>query len=101
MGRTAATGRMRTDTPIFRIVCLAAAVWGLVVPAVGSNPVLVTIMAQISNVFVLPLTVAVILWLVNRKDVMGRYRAGPLLNASLAAAFAVCDGFWYNFVRSR
>ena len=35
-------------------------------------------------------------------DVMGRFRAGPLLNASLAAAaFAVWDGFWYNFVRSR
>ena len=90
-----------TDTPTFRIICLAAAAWGLVVPAVGSNPVSVTILAQISNVFVLPLTVAVILWLVNRKDVMGRYRAGPLLNTSLAAAFAVCDGFWYNFVRSR
>ena len=81
-------GRMRTDTPLFRIICLVAALWGLVVPAVGSNPVSVTILAQISNVFVLPLTVAVILWLVNRRDVMGRFRAGPLLNASLAAAFA-------------
>ena len=80
-------GRMRTDTPTFRIICLAAAAWGLVAPAVGTNPVSVTILAQISNVFVLPLTVAVILWLVNRKDVMGRYRAGPLLNASLSAAF--------------
>ena len=80
-------GCMKTDTPTFRIICLAAAVWGLVVPAVGSNPVSVTIMAQISNVFVLPLTVAVILWLVNRRNVMGRYRAGYLLNISLAAAF--------------
>ena len=35
----------------------------------------------------LPLTVAVILWLVNRKDVMGRFRAGLLLNAFLLAAF--------------
>ena len=81
-------GRMRTDTPLFRIICLAAAVWGLVVPAVGSNPVSVTILAQISNVFVLPLTVGVILWLVNRRDVMGRFRAGILLNALLIAAFA-------------
>ena len=81
-------GRMRTDTPLFRIICLAAAVWGLVVPAVGSNPVSVTILAQISNVFVLPLTVGVILWLVNRRDVMGRFRAGILLIALLIAAFA-------------
>lgn len=81
-------GRMRTDTPLFRIICLVAAVWGLVVPAVGSNPVSVTILAQISNVFVLPLTVAVILWLVNRRDVMGEHTAGGLLNTLLAAAFA-------------
>ena len=81
-------GRMRTDTPVFRVICLVAAAWGLVVPAVGSNPVSVTILAQISNVFVLPLTVAVILWLVNRRDVMGRFRAGALMNSLLAAAFA-------------
>ena len=80
-------GRMRTDTPLFRIICLVAAAWGLVVPAVGSNPVSVTILAQISNVFVLPLTVAVILWLVNRRDAMGGHKAGWLLNALLAAAF--------------
>ena len=81
-------GRMRTDTPLFRIICLVAALWGLVVPAVGSNPVSVTILAQISNVFVLPLTVAVILWLVNRRDVMGEHKAGWLMNTMLVAAFA-------------
>ena len=81
-------GRMRTDTPTFRIICLVAAVWGLVVPAIGSNPVSVTILAQISNVFVLPLTVAVILWLVNRSDVMCRHKAGWLMNALLVAALA-------------
>ena len=79
-------GRMETKTPLFRIVCLVAALWGLVVPALGSNPVTVTIAAQISNVFVLPLTVAAILWLVNRKDVMGAHRAGIVMNALLGAA---------------
>ena len=81
-------GRMRTDTPTFRIICLVAAVWGLVVPAIGSNPVSVTILAQISNVFVLPLTVVVILWLVNRSDVMCIHKAGWLMNALLVAALA-------------
>lgn len=80
-------GRMRTDTTLFRVICLVAAAWGLVVPAVGSNPVSVTILAQISNVFVLPLTVGAILWLVNRRDVMGRFRAGAVMNAMLFAAF--------------
>jgi len=46
----------------------------------------VTIAAQISNVFVLPLTVAAILWLLNRRAVMGERRAGPAMNVLLAAA---------------
>ena len=93
-------GRMRTDTSAFRLTCLAAAAWGLVVPAIGSNPVSVTILAQISNVFVLPLAVGVIMWLVNRRDVMGRYRAGPLLNAFLAVAFAFSMVISYMAVKT-
>ena len=81
-------GRMQTRTPLFRVVCLVAAAWGLVVPALGSNPVTVTIAAQISKVFVLPLTVGAIIWLLNMKSVMGGRRAGPVMNALLVAAFA-------------
>ena len=80
------SGKMETKTPLFRIICLVAALWGLVVPALGGNPVTVTILAQISNVFVLPLTVFAILWLLNRRDVMGEHRAGVLLNTGLFAA---------------
>lgn len=80
------SGKMETRTPVFRIICLVAALWGLVVPALGGNPVTVTILAQISNVFVLPLTVLAILWLLNRRDVMGEHRAGALLNIGLSAA---------------
>ena len=80
------SGKMETTTPLFRFVCLVAALWGLVVPALGGNPVMVTILAQISNVFVLPLTIFAILWLLNRRDVMGEHRAGTLLNVGLSAA---------------
>ena len=79
-------GKMETRTPLFRIACVVAAAWGLVVPALGGDPVAVTIAAQVSNVFVLPLTVAAIACLVNRKSVMGEHRAGPVLNVLLAAA---------------
>ena len=81
-------GRMETRTKTFRIVCLAAAAWGLVVPALGANPVMVTIAAQVSNVFVLPLAVGAIAWLLNSRRVMGGHRAGAVMNALLAAAFA-------------
>ena len=93
-------GRMETKTPIFRVICLVAALWGLVVPALGSNPVTVTIAAQISNVFVLPLTVVAILWLVNRTSVMGRHRAGWVMNALLAAAFVFSVVVAYTGVKA-
>ena len=79
-------GRMETNTPLFRVICLAAALWGLVVPLIGSNPVAVTVAVQVSNVFVLPLAVAAILYLVNRRSVMGEHRAGIVMNALLASA---------------
>jgi Mn2+/Fe2+ NRAMP family transporter len=81
-------GRMDTKSPMFRGFCLIAALWGLVVPALGSNPVMVTIAAQVSNVFVLPLTVFVIIWLLNRRDIMGVHRAGVMLNVLLTLALA-------------
>ena len=81
-------GRMETNTPLFRVICLVAALWGLVVPLIGSNPVTVTVAVQVSNVFVLPLAVAAIMFLVNRRSVMGEHRAGWLMNVLLSAAFA-------------
>lgn len=81
-------GRMESRTKTFRFACLLAALWGLVVPAIGKNPVTVTVAAQVSNVFVLPLTVAAIAWLLNRRDVMGMHRAGWIMNSLLAVAFA-------------
>ena len=81
-------GRMETRTRSFKLICLAACALGLVVPALGRNPISITIMAQVANVFVLPLTVLAIVQLVNRKDLMGDNRAGLTLNAGLALAFA-------------
>lgn len=82
------SGKMETDTPLFRVICLVACLWALVVPALGGNPVAVTIAAQISNVFVLPLTVLAIFLLLNRKSLMGEHRAGVLANAGLGLALA-------------
>ena len=93
-------GKMEVKTPLFRVICLAAALWGLVVPALGSNPVTVTIAAQISNVFVLPLTVVAVFYLVNRKAVMGANRAGTGLNIMLALAFVFSVAVAYAGVKA-
>ena len=100
------SGRMNTRSATFRVLCVVASAWGLVVPALGKNPVAVTIAAQVSNVFVLPLAVAAILWLLNRRGVMGEHRAGSCLNVllalafffSLAVAFAGGKALWSNFI---
>ncbi len=79
---------METDTPLFRWICLVACAWGLVVPALGGNPILVTVTAQISNVFVLPLTILAILFLLNNGKLMGAHRAGLAANVGLLSALA-------------
>ena len=91
-----ASGKMETRTPAFRWICLAACAWGLVVPALGGNPVSVTIAAQISNVFVLPLTVLAILLLLNRRGLMGEHRAGFAVNVGLGLALAFSIAIAYS-----
>jgi len=100
-------GKMDVRSPVFRCICVVAALWALVVPALGRNPVMVTVAAQVSNVFVLPLAVAAAIWLVNRKSAMGEHRAGAVLNAllvvalafSLAVAFAGARALWEMFAK--
>ena len=94
------SGRMETNTPLFRWICLGACAWGLVVPALGGNPIAVTVAAQISNVFVLPLTVLAILLLVNRRDLMGEHRAGALANVGLGLAMAFSLAVAYSGARA-
>lgn len=94
------SGKMETNTPLFRWICLGACAWGLVVPALGGNPIVVTIAAQVSNVFVLPLTILAILLLLNRKDLMGSHRAGIAANAGLWLALAFSLAVAYSGVKA-
>lgn len=88
-------GKMETRTASFRVITILAAVVALIVPFLGGNPVWVTVAAQISNVFVLPLAVFVIIWLLNTKKVMGERRPGIGYNVVLALAFLFsCCAAW-------
>ena len=81
------SGKMETKSMRFRVLCLVASLFSLLVPALGSNPVLITIMAQVSNVFVLPLTILAIFLLLNKRAIMGEYKAGVGINIGLIFAF--------------
>lgn len=80
-------GRMETDTRLFRILAAVTCVMGLTVPVLGVNPIQAQIVTQIAGVFVLPLSIGAMIYLVNRKDLMGAHRPGWAMNAGMAAAF--------------
>lgn len=80
------TGTERNMTlPKYRIMVFLISLLGLVVPFFGARPVLVMIVSQAFNAVILPITVACIFYLTNRRDLMGEYRNGMLANTALLA----------------
>jgi Mn2+/Fe2+ NRAMP family transporter len=71
--------------PRYRIMVLLISLLGLVVPIFEAPPVFVMILSQAFNSVILPITVACILYLGNRKDLMGDHRNGILTNMMLLA----------------
>jgi len=80
-------GTLDTKSPLFRTLAGAACLFGLVVPVFGANPIAAQIATQVAGVFVLPLVILGITYLVNKEEYMGGHRAGKLLNIGLGAAF--------------
>ena len=69
--------------PRYRIIVLAISLLGLVVPVFGARPVVVMIVSQAFNAVILPVTVASILYLGNRRDLMGEHRNSAATNVVL------------------
>jgi manganese transport protein len=79
-------GELDTNSKQFKILTAIAAVFGLIVPISGANPIVAQIATQVANVFVLPLVIGAIIYLVNNKSDMGNHKAGILLNVGLVCA---------------
>lgn len=73
--------------PKYRIIVFLISLLGLVVPLFGGRPVLVMIVSQAFNAVILPFTVLAILYLTNRKDLMGAHRNSVVSNVILWAIF--------------
>ncbi|WP_197527458.1 NRAMP family divalent metal transporter [Pirellulimonas nuda] len=71
-----------------RAMVLAVSLLGLVVPLSHAPPVFVMIASQAFNALLLPATVACILYLGNRKQLMGDFRFGGATNLMLVAILA-------------
>ena len=71
--------------PRYRIIVLVISLLGLVVPIFEARPIFVMIISQAFNAVILPVTVACILYLGNRRDLMGEHRNTATTNAVLTA----------------
>jgi Mn2+/Fe2+ NRAMP family transporter len=71
--------------PKYRIMVLIISLLGLVVPVFQAPPVFVMIVSQAFNSVILPMTVACILYLGNRKDLMGEHKHSLTTNILLTA----------------
>ena len=80
------TGSERKMTlPRYRVMVLVISMLGLVVPIFEARPIFVMIISQAFNAVILPVTVACIFYLGNRRDLMGEYRNSTATNAVLIA----------------
>ncbi len=80
-------GRFDSHSSLFRWLCAVACLLGLTVPILGANPIMAQILTQIAQVFILPLVIGVFATLINKTSLMGKHRAGWVLNSGLAVAF--------------
>ncbi|MGB3585173.1 MAG: Nramp family divalent metal transporter [Tunicatimonas sp.] len=80
-------GELDTNSTRFKILTGIASVIGLSIPILGANPIAAQIATQVASVFVLPLVIGGIMYLINQKDLMGSQVAGWKMNVGLVTAF--------------
>ncbi len=71
--------------PRYRVMVFFISLLGLVVPIFEARPVFVMIVSQAFNSVILPMTVACILYLGNRKDLMNDHKNSLMANVFLTA----------------
>jgi Mn2+/Fe2+ NRAMP family transporter len=71
----------------YRLLVLLISLLGLVVPIFDARPVAVMIISQAFNAVILPVTVACIFYLSNRKDLMQGYKNGLAANSIFGVIF--------------
>ena len=80
-------GEMQTGTPLFKILTGIAALVGLIIPILGTSPVITQIASQVTLVFVLPLVILLMIILLNKRSVMGDKRPGWVFTFLMILAF--------------
>jgi Mn2+/Fe2+ NRAMP family transporter len=82
------SGTLDTNSKQFRVITAIACLVALIGPAFfGGKPIVVQILSQVFNVFVLPIVVMGIILLVNNKKLMKGYKTSVFINIGLYSAF--------------
>lgn len=89
-------GSMDTKSKLFKSLAAVACIIGLMVPILGTNPIMAQIATQVVSVFVLPLVIIGIIVLVNKQDLMGKHAASYSVNIGLVAALIFSIIISYN-----
>ena len=91
------SGKLDTTSKQFKIITAIACLVALIGPAFfGGKPILVQILSQVFNVFVLPVVVLGIILLVNNKKLMKGYKTSLFVNIGLYAALLFSCIISYN-----
>jgi len=79
------------------VVLLTGMVVALYVIKTGQSPVAAIVMAQAVTVIAAPLLAGAMLWLTNRKDIMGEDRNSPVMNLVAGLGFVMLLAMgWYT-----
>ncbi len=73
----------------FRMVWAAIILTGMIFAQVGSSPVEAILFAQVANGILLPVIAGYLLWIMNRKDILGDYRNNLKTNLAGGAVVLV------------
>ena len=78
------------QTPMFRILGAIAILFGLYTPLFGGRPVWIMIASQAFQATLMPMLTLAIIILLNKKEIMGKYKIGFWMNL----------GCWLTFIFS-
>jgi len=92
------SGKLDTSSRPFKRITALACLFALIVPVFGSNPVEMQIVSQIFNVFVLPLVIIGIIFLINDRKLMKERKTSIGINAGLILALIFSCIISYNGV---
>lgn len=77
----------------FQAVWAAIIVFGTVFAVIGTSPVAAIVFAQAANGLLLPVVAVFLLIVMNRSDLLGEFRNGPVANVLGVAVVLVVTGF--------